>query len=85
MWHTSLEEGALSLLLTVPDEIATAARELSHRSGSSPEELLLRALRAHFPPIPAELAEEFDAWEQASDHDLSAFEQKLKDDTYGSR
>lgn len=75
----------MSLVLTVPDEIADAAKALSQRSGASPEELLLRALRAHFPPIPAELIAEFDAWEQASDTDEAVFQQRMKEAADGAR
>ena len=75
----------MSLVLTVPDEIADAAKALSQRSGKSAEELLLRALRAHFPPIPADLVAEFDAWEQASDEDEAVFQQRLNEAADGAR
>lgn len=60
---------AMSMILTVPDEIAQAVRELSKASGAAPEAILVSALQAHFPPIPDELRAEFEAWEQASDED----------------
>ena len=75
----------MSLLLTVPDEIVDAVSELSHRSGETPEELLLRALRAHFPQIPTRLVEEFSAWEQASDFDHLQFDTQLNEDANGKR
>ena len=64
----------MSLLLSVPDDIANAVHELSHRCNATPEELLVRALRAHFSPLSADLAQEFEAWEQATDVDTADFE-----------
>ena len=61
----------MSLTITVPDDIARAAEVLAKASGASPEELLLRALQAHFPPVPFELQGEFDAWDRASDEDMA--------------
>lgn len=67
----------MSLVFTVPDEIAKAVQEVSQRTGEPPEQLLIEALRAHFPPIPDDLQAEFDALERASDEDLARFEQNL--------
>lgn len=64
----------MSLMLAVPDEIAIVVEEIAARSGRTPEYLLLEALSAHFPPIPAALKAEFDALELASDEDLLNFE-----------
>jgi hypothetical protein len=69
----------MSLILTIPDEIAHMVEEIAQRSGQTPERLLLDALRAHFPPISAELQAEFDALERASDEDLARFEQNLEE------
>ena len=69
----------MSLMLSVPDEIAFTVREVSQRTGTPAETLLLSALRAHFPPIPEALQVEFDALELASDEDYSRFEQSLGD------
>ena len=55
--------------LKLPNEIAEAVRALAVKSGVSAEQLVVDALRAHFPPPPRELQEELDAWEQASDED----------------
>lgn len=62
----------MSLTLTIPDEIAREAREIACASGDTAEGLLLRALQAHFPPLPPPLRAEFDAWEQASDEDSAS-------------
>jgi hypothetical protein len=62
------------ITITVPDEIAEAAEALAKIEGASPEALLLDALRAHFPPVPTELQEEFEAWERASDEDMARLE-----------
>ena len=59
------------MTLTIPEEIAQAAHALSQSTGIAPERLLLRALQAHFPPVPPELQAEFDAWELASDEDMA--------------
>ncbi len=59
----------MSLTLTIPDEMARDARAIARDSGDTVEGLLLRALQAHFPPLPPDLKAEFDAWEQASDED----------------
>lgn len=69
----------MALTITVPDEIAQAARELAEAEGTSAESLLLAALRAHFPPVPPELQEEFDAWERASDEDMAKLDRLLDD------
>ena len=66
------------MTLIVPDEIAKAVNELSLRSGQSPERLLISAIRAHFPPVPNDLQEEFEALERASDDDLAQFERTLE-------
>lgn len=75
----------MSLTLNVPDEIADALEVLSQRSGKTPGELILRALRAHFPPIPEALQAEFDALERASDEDFERFEQSLKEEAHETR
>jgi len=72
----------MSLILTVPDEIAAAAAELAQRSGETPERILLNALWAHFPPIPTELQAEFDALEQASDQDFARLEAQIEDESH---
>ena len=64
----------MTITLSVPDEIAAAAQQLAADSGQTAEQLLLDALWAHFPPIPAELSAEFDALESASDEDFIRFE-----------
>ena len=69
----------MSIVLTVPDEIALAAEELSSRSGETPESILLNALSAHFPVIPADLQAEFDALEQASDEDFLKVERLIEE------
>jgi hypothetical protein len=64
----------MPLTITVPDEIARVAEEQAAASGTSAENLLLRALEAFFAmpsPVSRELQEEFDAWEQAADEDLA--------------
>jgi predicted transcriptional regulator len=65
----------MSLTLTVPDEIARAAEALAKATGTSPEVLLIRALQAHFPPLPPDLQDEFDAWERASDEDMARLDE----------
>jgi hypothetical protein len=67
----------MSMTITVPDDLAESIEEVSKRSGEAAERLVLNALRAHFPPIPDALREEFDALECASDEDLLRFEQSL--------
>lgn len=61
----------MSLILTVPDDIATVAQEMAKGTDATPEELLLEALKAHFPATPADLQAEFDAWDKASDEDFA--------------
>jgi len=68
----------MSLTVTVPDDIASAVEALSQQSGETPEQLVIKALLAHFPPIPAALQEEFDALETASDADAAVFEASLR-------
>lgn len=68
----------MSYTLAVPDDIAEAAEEMAQRCGQSKESLLLNVLRVHFPLIPAELQEEFDALEQASDEDFLMVERLLQ-------
>lgn len=69
----------MPVLVSVPDDIANSAAQLSKDSGIPAESLLIQALRAHFPPIPEDLQEEFDAFERASDEDFVRFEQSLED------
>ena len=64
----------MPLTLDIPEDIARSAEELARASGSSPEAVLLEALKAHFPPVPAPLRVELDAWELASDRDMSALD-----------
>ncbi len=67
----------MGMTITVPDDLAESIEQVSRRSGEAAERLVLTALRAHFPPIPDELRDEFDALEHASDDDLLRFEQSL--------
>ena len=64
----------MSLNITVPDDIAHVARARAQETGLSPEALVLEALRAHFGPLPADLQDEFEAWERASDEDSARFQ-----------
>ena len=64
----------MTMTLTIPEDIVRAAEVLSRASGSSPEELMLRALQAHFPTLPPPLLAEFDAWNLASDQDMARLE-----------
>lgn len=68
----------MELIVTIPDGIASFVEALAKQSGESPEQLVIKALLAHFPPIPAALQEEFDALEAASDADAAAFEASLR-------
>ena len=68
----------MTLTLAVPEEIAQAAKQVAQRTGSSPEIVLIQALRAHFPPVSTELQAELDAWNAASDEDLARFERGLE-------
>jgi hypothetical protein len=66
------------MTLTIPDDIAEFVSGVARKSGGTPDSLLLDALRAHFPPIPDDLKDEFDALERASDADLLFFESSLE-------
>ena len=66
------------MILTIPDEIARAAQELAESGNLSPQDLLLRALQAHFPPLDSELQDEFDAWERASDEDMARLDNEVR-------
>ena len=66
----------MPITLTVPDEISRAAEEKARASGTSAEDVLLKALQAYFLGIPAALQEELDAWDLASDHDMAEFERR---------
>ena len=66
----------MSLTIEVPEEIVRAAAVLAQRAGTTPEALLIDALKAHFPPVPSELQEEFDAWERASDEDMAKLDRQ---------
>ena len=48
------------------------------RKGEEPP--LLQGWRAHLPPLPPDLANEFAAWDAASDEALLALERDLKDE-----
>jgi 5'-deoxynucleotidase YfbR-like HD superfamily hydrolase len=75
----------MTITLSVPDDIAAAAQQLAEDSGQTAEQLLLDALWAHFPPIPAELRAEFDALESASDEDFVRFEKAEQGDPDAAR
>ena len=66
------------MTLLVPEDIASEVKALSARLGLPPEQLLLDALRAHFPRVSPELQDEFDAWERASDLDMSSVDRALE-------
>ena len=66
----------MPLTLNVPDDIAAAVEHMAKDTGSTAEELILGALKAHFPPIPDDLKTELDAWDRASDEDFARFVQK---------
>lgn len=61
----------MSMTIEIPDPIAQEVEKLCKGSGASPEQLVLTALSAHFPPISTELREEFEAWERASEEDAA--------------
>lgn len=61
----------MGMIIDVPDEIAHAAKLMAKDAGCLPEQLLIQALHAHFPPITDELKAEFDAWSAASDEDAA--------------
>jgi hypothetical protein len=75
----NFKEGGFSMRMTlsVPADIADAARDAAEKNGDIPEQLLIDALRAYFPPIPQALKQEFEALERASDEDFLRFEQAL--------
>ncbi len=60
----------MALNVTVPDRIAKSAARVARAAGVPTETLLIRALEAHFPPVPASLQNEFDLLERASDEDM---------------
>jgi predicted transcriptional regulator len=66
------------MTIQIPSEIVQAVEELAHRSGVPAQNLLLDALRAHFPPISLELQTEFDAWDRASNEDGGRIDQDLE-------
>jgi len=66
----------MSITLEIPDEIARAAERLARESGETPEQVLLGALKAYFPPAPPDLQAEVDAWELASEQDAAALERR---------
>ena len=66
----------MSMTILIPDSIAQAVEDLAARSGKTPERLIIEALGAHFPLVPVELWEEFQALERASDEDFARFEQQ---------
>ena len=63
----------MPMTLIVPDDVAAVAAEVADKRGVSAEELIVETLRIHLPPIPAELLEEFELWEKASDEDFVKF------------
>jgi predicted transcriptional regulator len=61
----------MSISIELPDEIAKAVEQLSRASGRPPEQIVIDALSAHFPPISQDLRDEFEAWEKASEEDAA--------------
>ena len=69
------------ITMTLPpdlEEQLEATVESTHRSL---EAIIIDALRAYLPPLPPDLANEFAAWDAASDEAWLAFERDLKDET----
>jgi hypothetical protein len=60
----------------IPDEVAKSVRQLSKASGKTTEQLVVAALRAHFPPMPEALRDEMIAWDLASEKDIESFNAK---------
>ena len=75
----------MSMTISIPDNIAQAVEDLAARSGKTPERLILDAFGAHFPPIPYELLDEFEALERASDEDFAHFEAQERERVDGAR
>jgi hypothetical protein len=65
------------MTIQVPADVANAVEEVSKASGADPQQLLLDALKAHFPPLPPELKAELDAWNLASDEDAVMIDKLL--------
>lgn len=61
----------MRVTINIPEEVASAVRQMSTRSGQTEEQLLVAALRAHFPPFPPELADELHAWSRAAEEDAA--------------
>ena len=64
----------MRMTISIPDSIAQAVEDLAARSGKTLERLILDMLMVHFPPVPVELLDEFEALERASDEDFDRFE-----------
>ena len=66
----------MKMTFEIPDEVAASVDQLSKSCGQTPEQIVVAALRAHFPPISKGLKVEMEAWRQASEQDIESFNAK---------
>jgi hypothetical protein len=65
------DSDARPLTVVVPEDITAMVEQQAFHAGISPQELVLRTLRAQFAPIPREIVSDIAAWELASEYDAA--------------
>jgi predicted transcriptional regulator len=69
------------ITMTLPPDLEEQLEATAGSTHRPPEAIIIDALRAYLSPLPPDLANEFAAWDAASDEALLAFERDLKDET----
>jgi predicted transcriptional regulator len=68
------------ITMTLPPDLEEQLEATAGSMHRSREAIIIDALRAHLPPLPPDLADEFAAWDAASDEAWLTFERDLKDE-----
>jgi len=63
--------------MTLPSDLEEQLEAAAGSTHRPPEAIIIDALRAYLPPLPTDLANEFAAWDAASDEAWLAFEREL--------
>jgi predicted transcriptional regulator len=66
------------ITMTLPPDLKEQLEATARSTHRPPEAIIIDALRAYLPPLPPDLADEFAAWDAASDEAWLTFERDLR-------
>ena len=72
-----MSSGLRQTTMTLPPDLEEQLEATAGSTHRSPEAIIIDALRAYLPPLPPDLANEFAAWDAASDEAWLTFEREL--------